>query len=59
VDLAVQFEGAPPAAVWWCVWDDHLDGGPVSEEEIPTRDRAVRKYFPYIQETVVGFRWRW
>jgi len=59
VDLAVEFEGSAPETVWWCVWDDHLDGSSVSEEEIPTPNRTAHRYIPYIQETVVGFRWRW
>ena len=60
VDMAVEFENPRiPLKAWWCAWADHLDGGPVAEEQVSIRKRVIRQFVPYIEETVVGFRWEW
>ncbi|MEW2145287.1 hypothetical protein AB0869_20995 [Micromonospora vinacea] len=59
VDLAVEFKAAEPKAAWWCVWDDHIEGAPIKESRILLNRGSIRKYIPYIEETVVGFRWEW
>jgi hypothetical protein len=60
VDIAVEFDVQRlPTAVFWCVWPDHLEGRPVVEEFVDLRDGVVRRFVPFIEETVVGFRWAW
>ncbi|WP_254238517.1 hypothetical protein [Allokutzneria sp. A3M-2-11 16] len=59
VDLAIEFEGRVPQAAWWCIWDDQIDGGRIWEERVNFQGNAVRQYVPFIEETVVGFRWEW
>jgi hypothetical protein len=61
VTLAVHFTPpALPAQVWFSVWTDHIDGG--LAEERPARleqSGTVTASLPYIEQTVVGFRWQW
>jgi hypothetical protein len=59
VDLAVTFEGTAPRHAWWCVWEDHLDGGPVEERQVDIVNGSIRQFVRSIEETVVGFRWAW
>lgn len=60
VDFAVQFaDQRQPREAWWCAWDDHLAGHIVFEEPVPLVRQAIRKYVPYVEESVVGFRWVW
>ena len=60
VDFAVEFaEQRMPRAAWWCGWDDHLGGRTVFEEPVRLEQRAIRKYVPFVEESVVGFRWVW
>ncbi|MER7969081.1 hypothetical protein ABTX35_08790 [Streptomyces sp. NPDC096080] len=60
VDMAVEFTSEQsPRSLWWCVWDDHFAGQAVWEQEWAVRDRTARKYVPFIEEAVVGFRWEW
>lgn len=61
VDIAVQFsEAALPTAVYWAVWFDHHDGGPVRDEPVPLHgQRSAHRFLRFIEETVVGFRWKW
>jgi hypothetical protein len=60
IDLAVDFDGPRrPQRAWWCVWDDHFGGNPVQESAVSFRNGAIRRYVPFIEETVVGFRWEW
>jgi hypothetical protein len=60
IDFAVEFDELKvPQHAWWCVWDDHFDGIRVTETPIEIRNRIIRQFLPYIEETVVGFRWDW
>lgn len=60
IDLAVEFHSEKrPHAVWWCVWDDHLEGGLVHEDRVGFESGTARRYVPFIEETSVGFRWEW
>ncbi|WP_238007384.1 hypothetical protein KZZ52_02065 [Dactylosporangium sp. AC04546] len=60
VDIAVAFDTAHlPTAVWWCVWDDHLENAPVREEPASPEDGVVHRFLPFIEQTAVGFRWQW
>lgn len=60
IDIAIEFHPRRvPNAVFWCVWSDHLDGASVSEEPVELRDSVVRRFVPFIEQTVVGFRWLW
>jgi hypothetical protein len=59
IDLAVQFDGAPPRRAWWCVWSDHVDGNPLQEAPETILGASIRRYVPFIEQTVVGFRWEW
>jgi hypothetical protein len=60
IDLAVEFEEPKmPRGAWWCVWDDHFEGNRVAETPVEIRKRAIRRFLPYMEETVVGFRWDW
>ncbi|WP_432253096.1 hypothetical protein [Streptomyces sp. HNM1019] len=60
VDMAVEFASREcPRSVWWCLWDDHVDGEAIWEQEWVVRDQVARQYVPFIEEAVVGFRWEW
>lgn len=60
VDIAIEFHsGRLPRAVYWCVWPDHLEGTPVREEPATVRDGVAHRFVPFIEQTVVGFRWAW
>jgi hypothetical protein len=60
VDLAVEFHcSRVPVSAWWCAWDDHFDGTCVIEMPVEVCKGAIRQFVPYIEETVVGFRWGW
>ncbi|WP_433292464.1 hypothetical protein ACQP2F_28075 [Actinoplanes sp. CA-030573] len=59
VDFAVEF--APdriPRAAWWCAWDDQLGGRIVFQEPVPIGP-AIRNFVPFVEQSVVGFRWMW
>ena len=60
IDLAVEFDGARrPQRAWWCVWDDHLGGTLIRENVMSFKNDTIRRYVPFIEETVVGFKWEW
>jgi hypothetical protein len=60
VDLAVEFHKEKvPKMAWWCVWDDHFGDCPVDESRVIIRNAILRKYVPFIEETIIGFRWEW
>ncbi|HEU5159786.1 MAG TPA: hypothetical protein VFU43_22515 [Streptosporangiaceae bacterium] len=60
VDIAVEFERFKiPKNAWWCAWDDHIAGELVVESPAEIHKCIIRRFVPYIQETVVGFRWEW
>lgn len=61
VSLAVQFDVERlPSKVWWAVWTDHYEGDPVDESLVQVDDRGqAHRFVPYIEQTVVGFRWDW
>jgi len=42
-----------------CVWSDHVDGNPLREAPEAVREASIRRYVPFIEQTVVGFRWEW
>ncbi|MHC5703102.1 hypothetical protein OTC26_016920 [Streptomyces tirandamycinicus] len=60
-DMAVHF--APPrlpSRLWWATWSDHHLGDPVQLEpaQVCGTGRAHR-YVPFVERSVVGFRWNW
>ena len=60
VDFAVEFSSTRvPENAWWCAWDDHFGGTRVIEAPVDIHQAAIRRFVPYIEETVVGFRWEW
>ncbi|MFH9427147.1 hypothetical protein ACH4JZ_02550 [Streptomyces sp. NPDC017615] len=60
VDMAVEFVSDElPRRLWWCIWDDHLEGSAVWEQSLALKGRAARMSTPFVEETVVGFRWEW
>jgi hypothetical protein len=60
IDFAIEFHRLKiPRCAWWCAWDDHFNGGRVFEVPIEINNLAIRKFVPYIEESVVGFRWDW
>ncbi|WP_305790184.1 hypothetical protein [Symbioplanes lichenis] len=60
VDLAVQFAGSRrPRKARWCVWDDHLAERTLREFPISVQGSYIRRHLPFIEQTVVGFRWIW
>jgi hypothetical protein len=61
VDIAVRFaEGTLPATLSWAVWFDHHEGDPVHEEPVSLDAQcSAHRFVPFIEETVVGFRWTW
>jgi hypothetical protein len=60
VDLAIEFDQVRmPARAWWCAWDDHFGDCRLIEKPIQARNGIIRKHFPFIEESVVGFRWDW
>lgn len=60
IDYAVEFDKARiPRSAWWCAWDDHFGGNRVLEETVSVRNDSIRRFLPYIEEAVVGFRWDW
>ncbi|WP_163512213.1 hypothetical protein [Fodinicola acaciae] len=60
VDMRVCFEGVKPQRAWWTVWDSYLGGTPVHTEEVEiTEIGELHRFVPYIEQTVVGFRWDW
>lgn len=60
IDIAVEFDVQKiPQKAWWCAWDDHFSSVRVIDEPIQISHETIRKFLPYIEETVVGFRWVW
>ncbi|MEV4058404.1 hypothetical protein AB0J55_44965 [Amycolatopsis sp. NPDC049688] len=60
VDLRVIFSERAPRQAWWAVWDDHTEREPLMEEPLEISENAELHHFiPFIEETVVGFRWNW
>ncbi|MGW3769047.1 hypothetical protein [Actinomadura verrucosospora] len=60
VDYAVHFDSLRvPRAAWWCAWDDQIGGDRVVEESIEIEKCVIRRFVPYVEESVVGFRWKW
>ncbi|MEU6384621.1 hypothetical protein ABZ847_13710 [Streptomyces bauhiniae] len=60
IDMAVEFISiSTPKRLWWCVWDDHLEGKPVWEQQVALSSQVARMYVPSVEESVVGFRWEW
>ncbi|WNF26192.1 hypothetical protein RI138_04835 [Streptomyces sp. C11-1] len=59
VSLSVRFTGERrPRKAWTCVWDDPLGEQPVEEESVGPGGDSLYRFLPYIEETVVGFRWQ-
>jgi hypothetical protein len=61
IDIAVQFHQASlPRAIFWAVWQDHREGGPVANENVALDGHgSARRFVRFIEHTVVGFRWQW
>ncbi len=61
VTLGLHFAPtAVPGQVWFSVWTDHILGAPVEEQPIDLMPNASALVcLPYIEQTVVGFRWQW
>ncbi len=59
VSLSVRFtDGDRPRQAWSCVWDDPFSAQPVEEESVGPGGDSLYRFLPYIEETVVGFRWQ-
>lgn len=59
VSLSVRFAGeGRPRTAWTCTWDDPLSEQPVEEERVGPGGDSLYWFLPYIEETVVGFRWQ-
>lgn len=49
-----------PTLLRFVTWRDHILGGPIEESDTPvTEDGRAVVCLPYIEQTVVGFRWQW
>ncbi|MCY0940939.1 hypothetical protein [Streptomyces antarcticus] len=60
VDMRVVFEAARPRTAWWCVWDAYSGSEPVRAIGIDVSPEGeLHQFFPYLEQTVVGFQWRW
>jgi hypothetical protein len=61
VTIAVHFTPPVfPAQLWFSVWADHILGRPVEEQALQLEPSgAASACLPYIEQTVIGFRWRW
>jgi hypothetical protein len=60
VDFAVQFSAERvPREVFWCAWNDQIGGQIVVAEPVPIRRNSARKFLPFLEQTVAGFRWIW
>ncbi|TCJ35199.1 hypothetical protein [Parafrankia sp. BMG5.11] len=61
IDIAVCFQPElAPRRIWWSVWEDHYDGGPVDEDPVQLDGSLIaRRYVSFIEQTVVGFRWEY
>jgi hypothetical protein len=60
VDMRVIFEDVCPARAWWCAWDAYDGGNPVHRTPVEVSDQLeLHQFVPYIEQTVVGFRWEW
>jgi hypothetical protein len=62
LELYLQFHRSRlPRSVWWTAWDDYRHNARIVDQERTRLDseRSVHRYLPYIERTVVGFRWDW
>jgi hypothetical protein len=61
VDIALRFhQSSAPKRLLWTVWDDQIHGHVVQEDQVHLNEHAmVHRFVPFIEETVVGFRWEW
>ena len=61
-NISVRVEFHPdkvPRRVWWAVWDG-MDGDIIERDEFELRAaRYVFKRLDYIEQSVVGFTWKW
>ena len=49
-----------PDRVWYSLWADHFQGAAVEQNIVSlTPGGAASVCLPYIEQTVVGFRWQW
>ncbi|MEV5905528.1 hypothetical protein [Streptomyces sp. NPDC052127] len=60
-DMAVHFEPRRlPSRLWWATWSDHHLGDPVQLEPAQVCDTgSAHRYVPFVERSVVGFRWNW
>ncbi|MGX4657897.1 hypothetical protein ACWCHM_29880 [Micromonospora sp. SCSIO 07396] len=60
IDIAVTFPSRRlPSSVWWCTWADQLENIPLRSEKESVHRGRVRRFSPYIEQAVVGYRWTW
>ncbi|SFM02589.1 hypothetical protein [Streptomyces pini] len=60
VDMRVVFEAVRPRAAWWCVWDTYSGSEPIRAIGIDvSAEGELHQFFPYLEQAVVGFQWRW
>jgi hypothetical protein len=59
VDLAITFaDTAKCSQLWWSVWPNHRSEPVVFEQDLSLNQyRAAHRFLPFIEQTVVGFRW--
>lgn len=60
-DIAVHFEPRRlPSRLWWAIWSDHHLGDPVQMDPTQVCDAGrAHRYVPFVERSVVGFRWNW
>jgi hypothetical protein len=60
VDMRVIFEGVYPRRSWWCAWDDYDKGNEVLVASVEvSHGSELHQFIPYVEEAVVGFKWKW
>jgi hypothetical protein len=61
IDIALKFDASRlPKRLTWAVWDDQVHGHIVEQEPVYLNEHStVHRFVPFIEETVVGFRWEW
>ena len=61
VDIALKFEASQlPAKLLWTIWTDELNDRAMQQEPAYLNEHGtVHRFVPFIEETVVGFRWEW
>lgn len=61
VDIALKFDASQlPARLLWTIWTDELNDRAIQQEPAHLNEHgSAHRFVPFIEETVVGFRWEW